>query len=357
MCEIVNWSNRRTAPGLARLLAACGLVSLLSGLVACGQNRAASVEIHGNTMGTGYSIQIPVTDELPAPDALKLQVEQQLRRIDQTMSTYRDDSQLSRFNRFRGGDWFPVAAELAEVVAAAKLLHLQSGGAFDASVGPLVNLWGFGPAREYPDLPRAAQIDRAKARLGMPELQVRMLPQPALLKERDDLYLDLSAIAKGYAVDRIAALLDERKILHYLVEIGGEIRILGFNASGESWRIAVENPNSGRHMEPIIFPLDRGAVATSGSYRNFRNHDGVRYSHTIDPATGRPVEHKLVSVTVVSDTAMHADGVATALLVMGPERGVRWAARQRVDALFMVEVGSRIVLQPSGSFIDWLEKR
>ena len=161
---------------------------------------------------------------------------------------------------------------------------------------------------------------------------------------------------KGYAVDRIAVLLERRRIFNYLVEIGGEIRVRGVNASGEPWRIAIESPNLGSHTVQKIFPLVQGAVATSGSYRNFRIHNGVRYSHAIDPVTGRPVEHKLLSVTVVSETAMHADGLATALLVMGPETGVKWATRQGLDALFTVAVGSGIVLQSSGRFINWLDK-
>jgi thiamine biosynthesis lipoprotein len=337
-------------------LTACVLVPLFSVLVACGQNLVATLEILGNTMGTRYSIQIPVVGDLPDPGLLKLQIEEDLQHIDQIMSTYREDSQLSRFNQNRSSDWFPVAIELAQVVAAAKSLHVQTGGAFDASVGPLVNLWGFGSVGEYPELPNAAQIEEAKARLGMHTLQVRMQPQPALLKKRGDVYLDLSAIAKGYAVDRIAVLLERRSIWNYLVEIGGEIRVRGVNASGESWRIAIESPNLGVHTVQQVFPLDRGGVATSGSYRNYRTHQGVSYSHAIDPATGRPVEHKLLSVTVVSETAMHADGLATALLVMGPETGVQWATGQGLDALFTVAVGSRIVQRSSGRFINWLDK-
>ena len=328
----------------------------LAGSGGCTPSSVATLEIHGTTMGTQYSVQIPGFPRQLDVDNLKTQIEQRLLTVEKIASTYRDDSQLSHFNRSRDTAWFPVSTELAELVEMAKMLNRQSNGAFDASVGPLVNLWGFGPD-DTVDVPNSAQLKRARERLGMHSLQVRRSPKPALRKSIADLYLDLSAIAKGYAIDRIALLLNGANISAYLVEIGGDIRVRGGNAKGQAWRIAIESPHATERSVAAIFSLREGAVATSGSYRNVRQHGDQSFSHIIDPVTGRPIDHQLLSVTVLSDSAMRADGLATTLLVMGPERGLQWASEHHLDAAFIIRDGERTTLLSSGNLADRLIKQ
>jgi thiamine biosynthesis lipoprotein len=224
------------------------------------------------------------------------------------------------------------------VVKAALRISRLTQGAFDVTIGPVVNLWGFGPQTAEEALPSDKAVKDALAKVGYERVHVRDTP-PALRKERSDINIDLSAIAKGYGVDKIAQYLEAQGIGHYLVEIGGELRGKGLNPNGVPWRIAIEKPDPGqRVIERIIQISDRG-VATSGDYRNFFEIAGQRYSHTMDPRTGRPVRHDLASVTVVSDTCMEADALATALLVMGPEQGFRFAQSQGIEAFFIV-IGS-----------------
>ena len=208
------------------------------------------------------------------------------------------------------------------------------------------------PDEEIKTLPNDEQILKAMKRVGLGNLQVRVEGQPALKKTHVDMYLDLSAIAKGYAVDQVVDLLISNDIDNYLVEIGGEIRASSEKSPGELWQIAIEKPRGDQQSSSFVFPLRDGAVATSGSYRNYREHNGQRLSHAIDPSAGKPVGHNLLSVTVWSNTTMRADAVATALLVMGPELGVEWAEKQQIDALFIIAEGDILSTETSGSFFD-----
>ena len=290
-------------------------------------------------MGTTYSVQLVDSPQTIEPAALQDRVDDLLADINASMSTYDPGSELSRFNASSSTDWYGVSAELANVVAAAQGVAEASGGAFDITVGPLVNLWGFGPGDSSGVPPSPEQVSAAKLRTGYGKLEVRLSP-PALRKSEPDLYVDLSAIAKGYGVDRVAALLDAAGIENYLVEIGGELRARGLNFRRKPWRIAVERPDpAGRTVQQVV-ALGDAAMATSGDYRNFFESGGTRYSHTIDPATGRPVTHDLASVTVVGADAMHADALATALLVMGPDRGLQFAQASGLAALFISRTGT-----------------
>ncbi|TVQ84432.1 MAG: FAD:protein FMN transferase [Chromatiaceae bacterium] len=317
------------------------LALLLLTSAGCDRSPATPVlAFGGHSMGTSYSVQI-VTPP-PALDAAKLQrqVNDLLEQINASMSTWRPDSELSRFNANPSTDWVAVSPDLAAVVASAQSVSVASDGAFDITVGPLVALWGFGPSADpgqTPEtVPAPAAIAAARARTGFRQLAVRTDP-PALRKARPDLYLDLSGIAKGHGVDRVAALLASLGLGDFLVEIGGELVGRGVNARGEPWRIAIERPDPGPTRRPLqVLPLNGRGLATSGDYRNFFEHDGVRYTHSIDPASGRPVAHQLASVTVVANSAELADAWATALLVLGPERGPEMARAQDLAALFLI---------------------
>lgn len=288
----------------------------------------------GPTMGTRYNVRCVTSSSTPDSEGLQNAIDQRLADINQMMSTYIADSELSRFNQYTGAGWFTVSAETAKVVAFALETAEATGGALDPTVGPVVNLWGFGPEGRRDKPPTEAEIEAARSRIGYAKLQVRTDP-PALKKTQPDVYVDLSAVAKGYAVDAIGNLLVEHGFTSYMVEIGGEVVTAGTKPAGVPWQIGIEKPDSDGRSVRTILESKNEAIATSGDYRNFFERDGQRYSHTIDPATGRPVRHDLATVTVRADHCMRADSLATALLVLGPERGYDWAEQHGVAAMFL----------------------
>lgn len=309
-------------------------------LAACsGADRLPVHELSGSTMGTSFSVKVVAPPADADMNAMRETIGATLADIEQSMSTYIDDSELSRFNAEQRTDWYPVSADLCAVIEAAQATAALTGGAFDITVGPLVDLWGFGPGGTRSVPPADAAIDALRAASGY-ELLSTDCARPAVRKERPDVRLDLSAIAKGYAVDRIAELLSDEGMANYLVEIGGELRAGGTNAERRSWAIAIEYPSSGARSVHAIVRLADAGMATSGDYRNFFEQDGVRYSHTLDPASGRPVTHDGASVTVVAPTTMRADALATALLVLGPDAGMQLAERESIAAYFLVRSGN-----------------
>lgn len=319
-------------------------VPILFALVvaACGAGRLEVTELTGSAMGTTWTVKLVAAPADLSREGLQSAIVETLERVESLMSTYREESALSKFNASRSTGWVEVPAELCESVQQALTLSGKTGGAFDVTVGPLVNLWGFGPDGVVLEPPGSQQISELLATVGFAKLRA-LCTVPALRKTEPGLYVDLSAWAKGYAVDRVAALLDERRLPDYLVEIGGEMRMRGANASGEDWAIAIERPVPGQRELQAIVRLTDTAMATSGDYRNYFEHDGRRYSHTIDPRTGSPVTHRLASVTVVHESAAFADAMATALLVMGPDDGLEFAATNEISAYFLIRDDDGIV--------------
>lgn len=299
------------------------------------------VRLTGATMGTQYS----VTAKCAAlPQQLATELAAILAAVNGEMSTYDSESMLSRFNREAVGSWYEISGSLADVIETAQSLSVASDGAFDVTVGPLVNLWGFGPAGERADLPGGEEITAALANVGYRHLKVRRSIQAGALAELQKdvaVYVDLSAIAKGHGVDRVAQRIENLGCLDYLVDIGGEVRVAGVNPQGKAWRVGIEVPATGNFGGvQRVLELSEGAVATSGDYRNFMAVDGKRYSHTIDPRTGYPVSHDLASVSVVHPSAMWADGYATTLSVLGAEAGFDFARRENLAALFIIRTAS-----------------
>jgi FAD:protein FMN transferase len=311
------------------LLVAVAIVSLLRP-----EPHVAELHLSGRTMGTTYSVKYRPGPDAPSLQVIQMEVDALLTGINRTMSTYDQNSELSRFNRMRTTDWVPASASLLAVLKTALEIGSQSEGAFDITVGPLVTLWGFGPEFHPDRIPLEADIAAARARSGPDKLTVG---DTAIRKHRFDVFLDLSGIAKGYGVDRVAELMTAHGIEHYMVEIGGEIRVRGLNARDTPWRIAIEKPLTGERSIQGVLGLSDIALATSGDYRNFFEIAGRRYSHIINPATGWPVDHHLVSVTVLADTSMRADAWATAFQVLGPERGMAIAERIGLPVLFIIE--------------------
>jgi FAD:protein FMN transferase len=301
-----------------------------------GQEGRAQYTFNGTTMGTTYTLKI-VGPELDtqAQRAIQALVEARLEEINDAMSTYRPDSELSLFNQAMTTDPYPVSPLLMEVMTRAQRISDESGGAFDVTVGHLVDLWGFGPTDEYRQgRPDDSEIAEAKGQIGYTRLHVD--PQAGTIaKEMPAMYLDLSAIAKGYGVDHAAAALEHAGHLEYMLEVGGEVRCRGRNRAGAWWRIAIETPVPSQRTPYKVIPLADMAMATSGEYRNFVEQDGQRLSHTIDPTTGRPITHLLASVTVLHQECAMADGYATALMVLGPEKGLEVAERLGLAAFFI----------------------
>lgn len=286
-------------------------------------------------MGTSFSIKIVEPPENIDMERLGRHVETEILDVENRMSTYIGGSEISRFNDYGGTDWFAVSAVFCDTVRGALHLAERTEGAFDVTVGPVVNLWGFGPGGRIESPPDAGELAERLALTGHEKLHADCT-RPAIRKDLAGIYVDLSAYAKGYAVDRAAVSLRDGGVSNFLVEIGGEIRAAGHNPRGKAWSIAVERPVAGGRSVQNVYELADAAMATSGDYRNFFEHEGLRYSHTIDPRTGRPVGHDGASVTVISDTAADADGLATALLVMGPAAGFEFAERESIAAYFLI---------------------
>jgi thiamine biosynthesis lipoprotein len=316
------------------------LIVLLSiSITACfPSNNSGKSEIllQGRTMGTTYNIKVVST--LEQVEALKLQdkIDLALKQVNQEMSTYIPDSEISLFNQSNAGEVFEISPGFTRVLKESIRLGELSEGKLDITVGPLVNLWGFGPELRPEKVPSESVIATTLARVGLNKLH---LVGNQLSKDISNLYVDLSTTAKGYGVDIVAELIEANGFSNYLVEIGGEMRLKGFKHTGELWAIAIEKPildHSGEHrgVQQIVIPKDN-AVATSGDYRNYFEADGQRFSHIIDPATGKPINHNLVSVTVVHPSSMTADGLSTTLMVMGTEQGMAFAVKNNLAALFI----------------------
>lgn len=286
----------------------------------------------GLTMGTTYTIKIAD----PGAEARATETAQVigvlLQQVNNIFSTYREDSELSRFNNNDGSAPFSLSDDLRRVFEISLEVSRQTRGAFDITVGPLVNAWGFGPDNPtHP--PTGDEIAALRERIGYEKLT---LENGALSKARPDVYCDLSAVAKGYGVDCVAHKLDELGIANYMVEIGGEVRTRGTHTAGTPWQIAIEKPVTGQRTVERVVPLSDLSMATSGDYRNFFESNGRRYSHTIDPRTGQPIEHRLASVSVLHAECAWADAYATALNVLGPDDGYALAQRLGLQALFIV---------------------
>jgi thiamine biosynthesis lipoprotein len=287
-------------------------------------------------MGTTYNIKISKhVNELDSK-ALKNEIDNLLINVNKIFSTYLPTSEVSKFNKSSSEDWQQQSEVFIKLLTSSVLISNETGGAYDITVGPLVNLWGFGPKFTDDNIPSQASIDVTLQKVGSNKLVIDG-EQNKLKKLRADTYLDFSSIAKGYGVDKLSELISSKGYTNFMVEVGGEIRVQGLNSDKEKWRIAVEKPDTTKRVIHKILGITDTALATSGDYRNYFDKNGRRYSHTINPITGWPVEHNLVSVTVLADTSMKADAWATALMVLGAEKGYDSAIKNGLSVLFIVK--------------------
>ncbi len=290
-------------------------------------------QFSGPTMGTLYHVTAHGLPRDGGAQSLQDAVQAALDGVNAKMSTYQADSELSRFNAAPGVEPFQVSPDTAEVFRIARRVSEESNGTFDITVGPLVNAWGFGP-ETFTAPPDDGALAVLRERVGWEKVTVN--PNNTLVKSRPDVYCDLSAVAKGYGVDKAADALDALGIANYMVEVGGEVRARGLNPDGKPWRIGIEKPTEGERSVQEVVGLSGMAMATSGDYRNFREQDGRRISHEIDPRTGRPVTHMLASATVLHPSCALADAYATALMVLGPEDGYDFAVKLDLPACLIV---------------------
>jgi thiamine biosynthesis lipoprotein len=318
-----------------------------AGVVFAASANAESLKFTGETMGTYYSIVIDGAAE-PARDEIQVRIDACLADINRQMSTWDPNSEISEFNKSEGTEWFSVSPEFAMVVAESLRVHKLTNGAFDPTVAPLIDLWGFG-AKRPKTFPKQEEIDAAKSKTGMQYVETQSEP-PAIRRTRAGITLNLSAIAKGHGVDRVSELLTSLGYPSHVVDIGGEDRTGIAKSNGEKWRLGVESPFG--ELQRVI-ECTAQSVATSGDYRNYFEINGVRYSHAIDPTTGRPVVKPPASVSVLSDSCMTADALATGLMVMGTEKGFALAKEQGLSVLYLDVVDEgKIVEHATGQFLQ-----
>lgn len=329
------------------------LLTLTSG---CQQGEIPeTLRLSGQTMGTTWSVVMLPNSDGPDANNLKQLLQKRLDQINSLMSTYDPTSEISRFNDQISTDWFAISADTMQVIELSQAISSLTGGAFDISVGPLVELWGFGVAERGETIPSEDQIKKLLAQVGYENIRLHREPV-TISKQVPELRIDLSAVAKGYAVDALAEILEQQGFRNYLLEVGGELQISGHRGDGTPWQIAIEKPSEGVREVATIFPLTNTALATSGNYRNFYMEEGQRYSHTIDPVSGKPVRHKLASVTVLDQTCARADALATALMVLGEEKGRLLCEKNQIAAYFLIHEKASMAVYASPAFQQFVEE-
>jgi thiamine biosynthesis lipoprotein len=325
-------------------MAAGLLLALVMTPVGCDGRR--QLQFTGRTMGTTYSVKV-VTGYFNRLSGLQQQIDRRLAAINHSMSTYQEDSEISRFNRWeRTGKPFAVSGDFMRVMTVADTIFDLSNGAWDATVDPLVNLWGFGRRKQAAPMPDDKVVRDALAHVGF--RRIRILAPTALVKTDAAVSLDLGSIAKGYGVDQLAELLRGEGLRDFLVEIGGEVYAAGRRRDGTPWRVGINVPKAEAPTDQVyrVAALSDRALATSGEYRNFFEMNGRRYSHVIDPRTGFPVANGVVSVSIEADSCTLADGLATAVMVMGAADGL--ALIERLDGV----EGLIVEMTADGALVD-----
>lgn len=327
---------------------------LLAGCDSAAPQAKTGLVLEGKTMGTYWRASLASVDKA-RQNELRDKIQAQLDGDDRLLSTYKSDSALSRFNQSRSTEPYPVNEAMSDIVTASLRIGAKTDGAMDITVGPLVNLWGFGPDKQPVKMPTQQQIDAAKALTGLQHLTViNRAGQQWLQKDLPGLYVDLSTIGEGYAADHLARLMEQNGISRYLVSVGGAVVTRGTNAEGKAWRVAIQKPTDKENAVQAVVDLNGHGISTSGSYRNYYELEGKRLSHVIDPKTGEPIQHKLVSATVIATTAMEADGWDTGLLVLGSEKARQVAEKEGLAVYLITKEGDGFSTWMSPQFKTFL---
>lgn len=329
------------------LQGACLVSTLVLALSGCDSNPGRVEVLSGPTMGSTYTIKYVFNASTPAADAVGVEVQSILDEVDRQMSTYRLDSDIARFNQSPANSCMQMPQPVLDLAQYGYELSRSSDGAFDLTLAPLLNLWGFGPQARAKHVPSAADIAKAKEQIGYQHVRV---VGDQLCKDADA-QVEFNSIAAGYTVDRISERFAQLNIDSYMIEVTGELIAKGHKPDGSPWRIALEQPlGDGQRVIQRVLEIDGYGVNTSGDYRNYFEENGVRFSHTIDPQVGAPISHRLASVTVVDPSALHADGLGTVLLVLGPERGLAFAEERKIAAFFVMRDSEGFTTQVSSEF-------
>lgn len=328
-----------------------GIVAAFLLLVGCDTgSKAQPTVLEGKTMGTFWRVSLVDVDAQRAKN-LQQKIQTQLDADDQLMSTWKNDSALMRFNHSTSTAPWPVSEAMADIVSLSLRVGDKTEGAMDITIGPLVNLWGFGPDKQPVKTPEPSQIAAAKARTGLAHLTViNRAGEQFLQKDLPDLFVDLSTVGEGYAADHLARLMEQEGIARYLVSVGGALASRGLNAQGQPWRVAVQKPTDRENVAQAVVDINGHGISTSGSYRNYYELDGKRISHIIDPRTGRPIQHSLVSVTVIAPTALEADTWDTGLMVLGSEKAKEVVQREGLAVMMIVKEGDGFTTWMSPQF-------
>ena len=315
--------------------------------------RPELVEFTGGMMGTTYHIKVVGTMSDLESTATAQAIEDALKNVDTKMSTYKPDSEVSQVNAATAGVPVSLSEDTFLVFTLARQVNEESDGAFDITVGPLVNAWGFGPAGPG-NAPDDAQIAELLKLVG-PDKFVLDPAANTLTKTANSVYCDPASVSEGYAVDEVAEVLLTMGYKDFMVEVGGEVRCAGKNASGGPWKIAIEKPVEGDRVIQQVVGLNDISLSTSGNYRKFYMVDGKRISHTIDPKTGRPVEHQLASASVLHPNCALADAYSTAIMVLGPEKGLAFAEKLGLPALLIIHGDDgQLITRETASFAGYV---
>ena len=328
-----------------KIISTCLLLFLFS----CDKHFGQPVLLSGNTMGTTYNIKFIPNEDSMNTELVQQNIDNLLNKINLSMSTYDPASEISLLNANKSKGCIPLSNDLFYVIEQAQQVSKLSRGSFDITIAPLVNIWGFGPTGFPIEIPADETISDIKARVGFLNLRLDK-DNSCLLKQHPEITVDLSAIAKGYAVDEVSKLLKSLSINRYMVEIGGEISAEGLNINEIPWQIGIEKPISDNRSIQKIISLKNASMATSGDYRNFFEYEGKQYSHLIDANTGKPIEHKLVSVTVIHDSCIIADALATALIVMGYDKAYELAETEQLAVMFIAKHNNDFIETLSNAF-------
>lgn len=325
-----------------------GFFILVIFVAGCESQQTTSASLSGVTMGTTYHVTISTPISLSDSTEIQKDIDGLLLKVNDSFSTYIESSEVSQFNQYSGEEGQIKSNNFIEVLLEALRISVVTQGAYDITVGPLVNLWGFGPDFKADNIPNDMDIEVALASVGYQAVIVNQKSNN-VKKSNQAIYIDFSSLAKGFGVDKVAELLESKGYKNFMVEIGGEMLVRGVNPQGNNWRIAVEKPDSSKRAIHRVINITNTAIATSGDYRNYFEKDGVKFSHTINPRTGRPVQHDLASVTVLAKNSMTADAWATAFMVLGDKRGYDLAMANKLAVLFLVKDGEDIkeVMTPS----------
>ncbi|KJK19290.1 FAD:protein FMN transferase [Pseudomonas sp. NPDC087612] len=325
------------------------LIGAMLGLAGCGQGNTLE-RISGPTMGSSYTVQYVRTPQGPAPELVKREVERILEGVDRRFSTYRSDSLTEAFNRLPANSCQSMPADVLQLVRVGEQLAQQSDGAFDLTVEPLLDLWGFGPQSRMEKVPDAQALAATRQRVGHGHLRIvgEQLCKDAPVE------VDFNSIAAGHAVDLLVERLKALGVANLLVEATGELKAIGRKADGSPWKVALELPRADRQIAQQVLDVDGFGVSTSGDYRNYFEENGQRYSHTFDARQGKPVKHELASVTVFDRSTLMADGYSTLLLILGPERGWEFALRHGIGAVFVTRVADGFVSRSTPAFAQVL---